>query len=64
MRKILHYYFIDAALIGIFNFIYTYNLISVPQITQFLLADAMISIKTRVVEARSRIDAIVKFKNN
>ena len=41
-----------------------YNIISVPGITRFLLADAIISSKTRVVEARSRIDTIVNVKNN
>ena len=62
-KKILHYYFIDAVLINIFN-TRIHNLIFVPQITQFLLADAIISSKTRVVEARSRRDAIEKVKNN
>ena len=47
-----------------------YNLSSVPQITRFLLADAIISSKTNqwsdtsVVVARGRRDVMVKVKNN
>ena len=42
-----------------------YNLNSVPQIAWFLLADVIISSnRTRVVVARSRIETMVKVKNN
>ena len=41
-----------------------YNLISVPQITRFFLADAIILSKTGVVEAKSRRKAIVEVKND
>ena len=55
--------FIDAALINIFN-TQIYNLISVLQITWFLSADAIISSKTRVVEAGSKREGIMEVKNN
>ena len=41
-----------------------YDLMSAPQITRFLLADTIFSSKTRVVEARSRREAIMEVKNN
>ena len=41
-----------------------HNLISVLHITQFLLEDAMVSSKTRVVEARSTRETIVAVKND
>ena len=40
-----------------------YDLMSAPQITRFLLADAIFSRKTRVAEARSRREAIMEVKN-
>lgn len=37
---------------------------SVPQISRFLLADAIISSKTKISAARRRREAMLKVKNN
>ena len=37
---------------------------SVPQISRFLLADAIISSKTKISAARHRREAMLKVKNN